>query len=313
MSVNSFLEMKQCNICGGDRTRVVHAFLPNLYNHRVFETASWDGRQSIPLTVVRCKTCGLVFTNPAFKKTSLDLVYPKDIIKVPDTDKLLANTRKFDELLEQAKPFMRGRTVVDIGTRYGVFPLVAKRAGFDALGVEFNEESVNIGKSIGAPIHRGTVDTLASIVTEQAMDHIDNLFMVDVLEHLTDPLGDLKIIASLQKTGARLFMKQMDLDSLGYRLFRGRWHYLQPAAHMYYFNEKTVTLLLDKAGYRLITVSRMPLLDNLRKLVKSAVRTRIQKRLGKPRKVWMVNQKEMYLNRRKRSTDDMFLVIAEKV
>ena len=49
-----------------------------------FETAGWDGRQHIPMTIVECRTCGLRFTCPSFKEEFLDLVYPPDVIHKPE-------------------------------------------------------------------------------------------------------------------------------------------------------------------------------------------------------------------------------------
>jgi hypothetical protein len=101
----------------------------------------------------------------------------------------------------------------------------------------------------------------------------------------------------------------MDIISLGHSLFRKRWYYLQPAAHMYYFNIKTIKLLLHNFGYKLIKVHRT---NPVKNLIHTLSRTAYSF-IFNTKHDWQVNNKRMYLADRKKSLDDMFLVIAKKI
>ena len=77
---NELRESKPCCICNADQHKEVYQWPANYYSHQEFETASWDGRQSLPLSIVKCSSCQMVYTRPSFKLESLSLVYPDDIV-----------------------------------------------------------------------------------------------------------------------------------------------------------------------------------------------------------------------------------------
>lgn len=303
MSEASLREHKNCNICGSDEKELLYHWDADVYPHNEIETCSWDGRQSIDLSIVKCKNCGLVFTSPAFKPENLGLVYPADII--PEKIEINSNEKKFVELGDEIKKFLpAGSTLLDVGARYGAFIKRMTSMGYTSFGVEYNPEAVERAKEEGIDgLFTGTIDSLPDALHEETGHRfMDAFVMDDVLEHLTDPVKDITILNGLQEIGGKLFLRQMDLDSWGHRLYGKNWYYLQPAAHMYFFNEDSIKRLLKKVGYRVVSIRRASFMKVLFSFLQNSIS-------GKSEAI--INGKPNYLNYRKKLRD-MFLVIAEK-
>jgi hypothetical protein len=79
--------------------------------------------------------------------------------------------------------------------------------------------------------------------------------MWDVIEHLTDPLQELKRAHRLLRPNGLLAVSTMNVDAWFPRLLGRRWPwYMQ--MHLYYFTPKTLRQMLDLAGFE--TVETVP-------------------------------------------------------
>jgi len=311
-------EYKKCMICGSEEYKVLHYYHSEYYPHNEYETSSWDGRQKVDLQIVKCKKCGLIYTNPAFRIDALHLVYPEDIVKQLDAQKLLRSA-KWDLIIDKLKKYLTdGAVICDIGTRYGALVQKLSNIGFDAFGIEYNQGYVNHAKEIGFEnIYQGTIDNLQDVMAKNSIGRVNAFIMDDVLEHLTDPVKDLKALAQCQGHGDFLFLRQMSVDLLGYKCFGKDWYYIQPAAHMYYFSRKSIINLLKLAGYELVKIINPDWFSNFKlclKKKKSLIGSQIKSRLGLVKEnsdFKKEDRKRIYLNKRYQ-LNDMSLVIARK-
>jgi 2-polyprenyl-3-methyl-5-hydroxy-6-metoxy-1,4-benzoquinol methylase len=311
---DELLETKSCLLCGGQDARVVYAFPADHYDHARWETASWDGRTSLPFSIVRCPRCALMFSRPSFRPSALGRVYPADLVDAAVSfERALAQTRsKHERMLSELRRFRSDGTVCDVGTRYGVLPQLARQAGFDAFGIEYNPAAVRVAREAGVPVYQGSVEDLPSVLGERGTSHVDVFVLDDVLEHLVDPRVALRTLSRCQRQGGLLFLQQMDLDSLGHRLFARHWYYLQPAAHMFYFDERTLRALLASSGYEIKRIVRPRLLKNLRRTLLRTLPGAAAKLARAAVSGKQGRAKPSYLTCRLRSADDMFLAVAEK-
>lgn len=311
------LESKPCVICQATDHQLVYQFEADLYDRDIYETASWDGRLSIGGRIVQCNNCALVYANPSFKEAYLHLVYPSDIVpsQMNKEAELVAGKKKYQQIVRAIKRIAHPKDVIcDIGTRYGVLPsLIESDTGLEACGIEYNAASVAVGQSWGNKIVQGTIADLGGAL--ESFGYNERRVMVvmdDVLEHLVDPNRDIGLISEAQKPGDYLCLRQMDMDSLGHRLYRKDWYYLAPAGHMFYFDEHSIRQLLDNNGYDIEKIIRFPDWKNYLKMSVKALRDKIRSLRRKPKKNCYVNGKIIFLDNRKKSHDDMFLVIAKK-
>ena len=310
---NIYLELKPCVLCGSNSSRMLYSYPAGHYDHSRYETCSWDGRQMIPLSIVQCSQCGLIFSRPSFVLDALDLVYPDDIIDESHFDSALKSPKHNDMISLARKYFPEGKVLFDIGTRYGALPYHAREKGDQAYGLEFNTVSIELAKSRGIDyIFQGTMSDLSTVTQNIGLSSLDIVVMDDVLEHLYNPVMDLEIISANQKSGDGLIMRQMNWDSLGRRIFRNNWYYIQPAAHMYYFDGKRIEDLLKKADYKIVKFLYPNQIENMFLTLLLMIRMRLSKLL-KPQIIQFgSSNKSLYLTKRRKSWNDLFTVVASK-
>lgn len=305
-----FREIKKCNVCGSDDYDILYDIPANKYDHNIFDTCSWDGRQSIRLTTVKCKQCDLVYTNPAFRAENLDLIYPSDIIPPKLNFQNMKLDKKWAQIIEEvSKQLPKGSVVCDIGTRYGILPYQLTQVGFRGIGVEYNDTAVKAATENGIPdIFTGAIPNLPQILKDHNISDVKGFIMDDVLEHLTDPMTDIKTLSTLQTKGGMLFLRQMDFDSWGRKRYGEDWYYVQPGAHMYYFNEATLSKLLEQCGYKIVKVIRADLL----RVAYALFRQTIKDIKGRKPPVYADGRKP-FVNSVRGHLKDMFLVVAVKM
>ena len=134
-----------------------------------------------------------------------------------------------------------GGRLLDVGSGHGLLVDEARRAGFDAEGLELARAAAAFGR-----------ERLGLRIREEPLEAVDEwgafaaVVMVDVLEHLDDPLAALDHARSLLVPGGVLVVVTPDPASRMARLAGPRWWGYLPAH----------TVLLPRATLRRVLVER---------------------------------------------------------
>jgi 2-polyprenyl-3-methyl-5-hydroxy-6-metoxy-1,4-benzoquinol methylase len=80
--------------------------------------------------------------------------------------------------------------------------------------------------------------------------------MLQVLEHMADPLDALCRARALLEPGGVLFLETWDAGNLVARLSGRSWHQVNPPTVLFLFDRKNLSLLLRRAGLRVERVRR---------------------------------------------------------
>lgn len=199
--------------------------------------------------IVKCNSCGLVYINP--RRADSDIL--EDYSKVVD-DKYL-NEKKyriltFNKSLELIKRYKIGGRMLDIGCCIGTFLEAARKSGWETYGVEPSRWAAEYArKESGLNVLEGTVGECAKFGTD-----FDVITIWDAIEHMTDPLEDLRCAAGFLKKDGMLFFSTMNSGSFFTRFMGRRWPWYMDM-HLYYFEPKTIEKLLDKAGLKTVTIT----------------------------------------------------------
>ncbi len=78
----------------------------------------------------------------------------------------------------------------------------------------------------------------------------DAITMIELIEHLSDPLSTLKETFRILKPGGVLVIQTANAGSFKAKLTRNNWEYFQPG-HLFYFTPQTLTKMLEKNGFRI--------------------------------------------------------------
>jgi 2-polyprenyl-3-methyl-5-hydroxy-6-metoxy-1,4-benzoquinol methylase len=141
------------------------------------------------LSVVRCKECELLYTNPRAVDTEKN--YFGDINVFFDEARMVFKGQRphhrdrnyiFElKAIKKLKP--EGSRLLDIGSNMGFYLRIAKQMGFNAEGVEPSPSLATLAeKQWNIKIHNGFLEDV-----NLPEKHYDVISLIDVFEHVTNP------------------------------------------------------------------------------------------------------------------------------
>lgn len=239
-----------CRICGS--AALEEAF------QVAFPKAAAGGRHSWrPDTVppvpawrfVRCRSCGVHFPDPFPSKEQVHAHYAtqlehndwEEVHYVADTAEKRRHWAGFADKLTR----LTGRPgrLLEIGPAGGHLLEACQARGWDVLGVEAAPKFVRILSDRGLPHHAGELETLP----QQAP--FDVIVGIDVLEHLYDPIADLRRCAQILRPGGIAVFATCDIGSLAARFYRLGWRQLV-VSHTFYWTRNSLRVALARADLR---------------------------------------------------------------
>lgn len=145
----------------------------------------------------------------------------------------------------------KGR-LLDVGCSTGQFLHLAQAAGYEAFGVEFSDDSrAFAAEHFGLTVEPGSVHD-----SQHKSGSLDFVTMFDVIEHVRDPLADMTAVWRLLKPGGWFVLSTPNIDGLFPRMSRpmasilGYWPHPEPPYHLYQFSVRTLSAMLEQAGFQ---------------------------------------------------------------
>ena len=210
----------------------------------------------------RCPQCRLEWWNwPAFDPATL---YDHDYFQSADVQKgyndyaamepgvrrtARTRLRRIERYLAQSIGYTR--RLLELGCGTGVFLDEARRCAWSGVGVEVSRYAAGVARQRG-------LDVIESAADEPlALDgQFDCVVLWDVLEHLRDPVGALRLAAQRLRPGGLLALSTGDVASWVARLCGTRWHLYTIPEHLFFYTAQSLRLLVERAGFRLCGVAR---------------------------------------------------------
>ncbi len=238
------------NLCGSRNSEVLYpSTLPEGLTAGDIEcfrcTSSSYGKHH---TIVKCRNCGLVYANPHRKVNAILHNYEEvvDKLYVEEGEGRVLTFRRNLRPLEELMPPDQGWRLLDVGCHIGVFLEIAQERGWEAWGVEPSRWAARKARSKGLRVIEGTLDNV-----HLAEESFDVITMWDGIEHLTDPLRELRESYRLLKKGGLICIHTMNIESRLARLMGSRWPWLMEM-HLYYSSPRTLGGMLGKTGFTVV-------------------------------------------------------------
>ena len=259
-----FTDVPSCWVCGGEKFSREHDAILDLevYRDQHPRLAEYTGET---VWFRRCSRCG--FTQPERLPALpefFDLLY----------DQLWSPEWVQQEFESDYKDFIfrtilqglsaraeSGRRLLDVGAHAGRFMHLAKRDGWQPEGIEVNPRTAAFAASrTGLPVHAVNVDRWPlSGRTYGAVT------MIDVLEHVPDPLTLLSRVDDALEPGGWLAVKvpsgpaQRLKERVRARVHRAyRPRLADNLVHVNHFSPASLGAALERAGLRSVTVEIAP-------------------------------------------------------
>ena len=144
-----------------------------------------------------------------------------------------------------------GVKILDIGCWEG--DILANLPGeWDKTGVELNPLAAERARGKGINVLTGCIEDV-----DIESGSFDIILLLDVLEHLPNPIKTLERSVSFLRPGGCVVCMTGAGDCLGARVFRQSWYYCQYAEHISFFSKKSIDVLLSKIGLELTDIERI--------------------------------------------------------
>lgn len=230
----------------------------------------WDRLNGLPgeFRVVRCRLCGLMRTNPRPTRESIGFYYPESYgpyrTSVPPERHALViprwkrPLRRLIELNMTRLPAIAPGRLLEIGCATGTFLARMAAEGWDVQGIEFSSWAAERVRVLGYPVHAGPLDS----APEPRLPY-DLTIGWMVLEHLYDPIEELRRLRRWTKPGGWLALSVPNAGSLEFRSFGNAWYALQLPTHLFHFTPDSISKTLEAAGWRVRRIFHQRNLANL--------------------------------------------------
>lgn len=134
--------------------------------------------------------------------------------------------------------------VLDVGCSTGTFAAALRDTGLRVCGHDLNVQAVREGRTaLGLDLCH---DALPACEFGTKFDLVT---CYDVIEHCADAPAFLDEIKSHMMAGARLVIRTPNHAGWLLALTRRRWLWYIPPAHLHYFNARSLSRLLERAGF----------------------------------------------------------------
>lgn len=193
----------------------------------------------------RCGQCGLVWqANPQLEGAYYE-TNPVDV----NEKKLTARRSNGRQRLHLFERYADLNNLLDVGCGDGTFLKILQDSGHkNIIGLDPNVSVVEFAKKNGVKAVVGGVNSAGKIIAE---NHIHTITMFHVLEHLRDPLEDLRQLYEALPPGGKIILETPNLESYAIRKAEYRHELIYPE-HLFYFNERNLKELARKSGFKVV-------------------------------------------------------------
>ncbi len=219
-----------------------------------------------PFVVRLCASCGLGYTSPRLCGDRIHELYDdgyfnseqNETFGYADYEKdLAAYERTFRRKLRVIGPHCPAApaSVLEVGCAGGAFLKVMEDRGHEVWGVELAPGMLDAARARYGfeRLFLGRFDEAAPQLPSGGFGMVA---MFDVVEHVPDPVRELRLAHDLLAPDGVLVLQTQDVMSRTRKVMGRRWHHFKQLEHIYHFSPGTLKELLERAGFRVHVLTR---------------------------------------------------------
>jgi 2-polyprenyl-3-methyl-5-hydroxy-6-metoxy-1,4-benzoquinol methylase len=244
-----------CNLCGASDIDVIGK----------------RDREGRPLRTTICRQCGLVWSNPRPAGEDVRRYYSCEYRQdykgrsTPSLRQIARSARGAVNRCRALAPYLKeGGRILDVGAGGGEVVYALRRFGFDASGIEPDQQYARHAREVlGVQVRTGFVQDVAF-----APGSFEAITMYHALEHVADPLAILSRLRTWLVDEGLLLIEVPNVEARCIAPAH-RFHF----AHFYNFNARTLEALARKAGLTTVHMTTSEDGGNLNAVFKAAARS----------------------------------------
>ncbi|HMR05994.1 MAG TPA: class I SAM-dependent methyltransferase [Polyangiaceae bacterium] len=157
----------------------------------------------------------------------------------------------------------------DVGAAAGFFMQEAKAAGWNVAGLEPCPEMAQHARGAGLNVDSALFEEYSLGDASQTV-----VTFLDSLEHFLDPRAALDKARHALEPGGLVVIHTPNVGSLAARILRARWPHLTPPEHLHYFSRTSLRLMLERAGFEMLSLDTLGHYFSLQELSRRLLKTR---------------------------------------
>lgn len=191
--------------------------------------------------LVRCLNCGLLYFKN-FNKVDYNGFDMGGYIKEPVLFYYYQNI-----IADIIMRYKKKGSLFDVGGGIGVLMDIMRKKGWDVEGIEASKQGVEYAERIfSMNMFKG------DFLNFKTKKRYDVITANHVIEHVNDLNSFLKKIGQIIKKDGIMLLGLPNAGCLEFKIFRKRWISLAPDMHIWHFNPKTITKLLEKNNFKVV-------------------------------------------------------------
>ncbi|NCI49117.1 class I SAM-dependent methyltransferase [Sediminibacterium roseum] len=229
-----------CAICGSSDQAI-------LFNDTV-ESSEWY-LNNVHYDYIACDQCGFIQCHPVPPADDLLQYYREQYAYDWFQKNTYFKKWQASHRLGKVRRYLKGSSrILDFGCGHGFFVQELAREKFESFGFDIGADKI-----MEAGNARITNKNNLEEYTERGFDVIS---LWHVLEHMRDHDKVLEDLAGRINPGGKIIIAVPNISSLGYKLFRQKWGWVQqPYVHINHYNRQTLSMLLQKHGFSVRSAS----------------------------------------------------------
>ena len=224
-----------CALCGNSDIQIL------------FEESPWK--------VMRCSGCGFTFRTGAADAESDSRYVDPEYTHITWTRKPYRESTEefitlYNPLLEKLEGWVSPGKLIDVGCGPGFMLEAAHRRGWEVVGVDPSSfAATHVVKTFGLQVIQKTFEE-----ANLAENFFDAAVLMHAIEHLPDPVATLREVFRMLRPGGVLMIETPNLDCNDARYQAQQWPIWNVPEHTCLFNPGTLSLALQKAGFRILEI-----------------------------------------------------------
>lgn len=222
------------------------------------------------IALLGCQQCQAAYWEDVWDQKKVQDHYgpyytPKNSQHDPITQK------RYHKVLDKIEELTSVGRLLDIGCGSGQFLLTAKNRGWNAMGNEVSQSAIGFLEQMKAT-HHMKFEVFDKNIQEVNLpsDSMDAVCMIEVVEHLEDPMGMFREAYRILNKGGVMYLTTPNFNSLSRYLVGNEWHVIG-AEHRVLFTPKALHTCLSLCGFRPETILTKNI--NLMEVIKKFRRT----------------------------------------
>lgn len=192
-----------------------------------------------------CESCQLGFSLPPAADQLLTLY--EDVHDPSYLTEVDHRRQHAESILRTIERWHAPGRLLEIGSQVGLLLHAAEQRGWDSVGIEPSRWAVETGRDqLGVQLTQGALET-----SEFEQGRFDCIVMVDVLEHLIDPLAALRRCHPWLAPGGILALSTINMDTVVARILGTRWPGFMDM-HLTYFTTRSLREFLRRSNFEWI-------------------------------------------------------------